>query len=95
MMRYFLTACALTLATPAFAETTCMQRDELANALADQYGEQQRFVGLSADSNLFELWVSPGGSFTLLLTGPNGQTCVIIAGQAGNIIAPQPQGVDG
>lgn len=95
MMRYFLTACAIALASPAFAEATCMPRDELAKALAEQYDEQQRFIGLSADSNLFELWVSPGGSFTLLLTGANGQTCIVAAGNAGNIIAATPQGVDG
>lgn len=95
MMRYFLTACAMTLAPPAFAETQCADHDDLAKALADQYGEQQRFIGIDTAGNLLEMWVSPGGTFTALLTQPGGLTCVVAAGNAGNIIAATPQGVDG
>jgi hypothetical protein len=95
MMRYFLTACAIAWGLPAFANPQCADHDDLATALADQYGEQQRFIGIDTGGNLLEMWVSPGGSWTALLTQPGGQTCVVAAGNAGNIIAFAPQGVDG
>jgi hypothetical protein len=95
MMRYFLTACAIAWAVPAFAAPQCADHDDLAKALADQYGEQQRFIGIDTAGNLLEMWVSAGGTFTALLTQPGGQPCIVAAGTAGNIIAPQPQGVDG
>lgn len=94
-MRYFLTACAIAWGMPAFAETQCADHADLAKALADQYQEQQRFIGIDTNGNLLEMWVSPGGTFTALLPQPGGQTCIVAAGNAGNIIAPQPQGVDG
>ena len=94
-MRYFLTACAIAWGVPAFANAQCDDHDDLAKALADQYGEQQRFVGIDTSGNLLEMWVSSRGTFTALMTGADGQTCIVAAGTAGNIIAPQPPGVDG
>jgi hypothetical protein len=95
MIRYFLTACAIAFGFPAFAIAPCLPHDEMAKFLANQFREQQRFVGLDHGGNMLELWFSPGGTFTALITAPGGQTCVVSAGNAGNIIAAEKPGVDG
>jgi hypothetical protein len=64
-MRIFLSVAFIAFGFPAFAIAPCLPHDEMANVLADQFQEQQRFVGLDQGGN------------------------------AGNIIAAQPQGVDG
>jgi len=42
-----------------------LPHDEMAKFLADQFQEQQRFVGLDQGGNMLERWFSPGGTFTL------------------------------
>jgi len=94
-MRIFLSVAFIAFGFPAFAIAPCLPHDEMAKFLANQFREQQRFVGLDQGGNMLELWFSPGGTFTALITAPGGQTCVVSAGNAGNIIAAQKPGVDG
>ena len=51
-----------------------------------RFSEALRFVGRDSAGNLLEMWVSPSGSFTALLTPPEGLTCIVSAGNAGGIL---------
>jgi len=64
-MRLFLSVAFIAFGFPAFAIERCLPHDEMAKFLADQFQEQQRFVGLDQDGNMLERWFSPGGTFTL------------------------------
>lgn len=58
----------------------CFDRAMVAERLSDGYGETQFFVGELQDG-LLEVWISERtGTWTLLLTTPNGLTCVLSSG---------------
>ena len=77
----------LFLAAPAIAEPTltegvaCGERGKLLARLGKDYSEQPVATGLAADGSRFEILASEAGSFTVLLTRPNGLTCLVAEGQ--------------
>ncbi|MEX0337953.1 MAG: hypothetical protein AB3N11_02825 [Arenibacterium sp.] len=77
---------AAALAPPASAQTAqCMPRDTLIETLQTKFGESLTGGGLQSENQLLELWSSQNtGSFTVLLTQPNGISCVVASGQNWN-----------
>lgn len=88
MFKAILTASAVILGItamppPVQAQTICMKRDALVSQLNRQYGELRRATGLGSAQALIEVWVSyDTGSWTILLTRPNGTSCIMAAGDA-------------
>lgn len=81
-MRALLAALIIAIATPASA-LVCGKRDAIVAALAAQYGEQPIGAGITANGSLIEMFFSEDGStWTRLLTGPGGASCVIADGEA-------------
>ena len=75
-----LAAVACILATPAHGQSTCADRDGMAKALAATYGEQQRMVAVNG-SSVLEFWGNEDAStWTLIVTYPDGVSCVLGAG---------------
>ena len=67
----------------------CGAHDEVAAALATQFGEQTHAIGLSDDDTVMALYASPQtGTWTLTVTLPNGLTCLVASG--GNFETVQP-----
>jgi hypothetical protein len=50
--------------------------------LAERYQERREAIGLSDAGLLMEVFVSPGGTWTILITSPAGFTCIIAAGDS-------------
>ncbi len=73
----------LAAAVPAVAEDqACGKRDKLIGTLQQTYSEKPVAIGLSQDGSLIELLTSADGStWTLLVTLPNGTSCIATAGQ--------------
>jgi hypothetical protein len=70
------------MAPPAFAQQKCGPRDQLVVQLTDKYHEVSRGIGLTSATQVVEFWASEKtGSFTVLVTYPNGMTCILAAGQ--------------
>ncbi len=67
---------------PTQAQIPCAPRDEIVNALSEQYKEVPAGIGLAPPGRVFELYVSATGTWTLLLTTTNGRSCVIGAGES-------------
>ena len=83
----------LALAFPAMADApanpvarVCQNRGEILKALKQKYGEVPRAVGLSSSGVLIEVIVAPGGSFTIVVTDPQQQTCVVAVGESFEIL---------
>lgn len=70
----------------------CKDRGELIRVLAKKFNETQRSFGLQNDRRVLELYASPDGSWTALLTLPSGRSCVVAAGEAWTIVPPAPVG---
>lgn len=74
---------AAALAPPAYA-ANCAPRDSVVERLQSKFSEQLTAGGLQATQpvqTMVEVWSSPDtGTFTVLLTNPNGISCIVGAG---------------
>ena len=67
--------------TAASAMPHCAERDAVIASLQDRYAERHIASGLQSDTGLLEIWASEiDGSWTVLMTRPDGQTCVVASG---------------
>lgn len=71
---------AATAPPPADAQMLCAPRERLVERLSADYSERQRGIGVRGPAAVYELWASDGGSWTLLLTRPNGVSCLVADG---------------
>jgi hypothetical protein len=71
-------------APPVLAAANCDTRDTLVQQLSTKYSEQFAVGGLQkvqGTQALMEIWASTEtGTFTVLLTNPNGVSCIVAAG---------------
>lgn len=74
--------------TPSFAQQPaprgppCAERTHIAQQLRETFSEHAAGSGLAESGLLFELYVGPSGSWTLLATTPGGVSCLLGAGEA-------------
>ena len=66
----------------AQASMICGSREALVAALTDHYDEKQESVGLSGNGLLMEFFTSTSGSWTILLSSPQGSSCIIATGDS-------------
>lgn len=72
---------AASLSGTAHAMPACADRDAVVTSLAERYSENHLASGLQSSSGLMEIWVSEAeGTWTILLTRPDGRTCVMASG---------------
>jgi len=70
-------------AAPAGAQMVCGQRADMVRQLGEKYGETRRSMGLAEGRGVVELYASEEtGSWTILMTSPQGIACLMAAGQA-------------
>jgi hypothetical protein len=76
---------ALTLmaaTSTAAAQSVCGTRETLLKQLSSEYQEAPAGIGLASNGSVVELLTSKGGTWTLMVTRPNGTTCLIGTGEA-------------
>ncbi len=59
----------------------CGERTALVDQLKRKYGEQTKSMGLAANGLVLEILTAKSGSWTVLVTTPQGVTCLIAAGE--------------
>lgn len=81
-------------ALPAMAQSgECAPRETVVQRLAEAYGETRQSVGLWASNAVVEVFASDAsGSWTITVTGPDGITCLVAAGQAFEAMAERLPG---
>lgn len=72
--------------------TTCATRDKVVEALKNVYSENPVSLGLTDAGAVIEVMASSEGSFTIVITHPNGLTCPIAAGKAWQSISEKMKG---
>jgi hypothetical protein len=84
MSGVLLLAAALALPTAAAAAPqSCAPRTELLKQLSARYSEAPVAVGLASNGALIELLTSGSGStWTLIVSQPNGPSCLVAAGES-------------
>ena len=59
----------------------CGPRSQLIQAMKQIYDERPHATGLISSRELFEVFVSPSGTWTILVTNPHGISCIAAAGE--------------
>ena len=69
----------------------CDDRAEVLSALDGNFSEKPVSLGLSLDGRVVEVLKSPGGTWTIIMTAPNGVSCLLIAGKYWHNVAVKAQ----
>ncbi len=70
------------ISSPAQAQAMCGKRGAVVANLEKTYSEAPVSIGLASNGAVIEVLASPSGSFTIILTQPNGLSCVMAAGES-------------
>ena len=65
----------------AQAQTVCGERKAIVASLEKTYSEAPVSMGLGSNGAIIEVFASPFRTFTIVLTRPNGLSCVMAAGE--------------
>lgn len=85
-------------AIPAHAEPErCGDRATITDRLKSGYGEEFAGGGLRNSESIYEVWMSAeSGTWTILMTRPDGKSCVMAAGTNWRESLPaKPAGIPG
>ena len=83
LMALSVAVAALFMTTSARAQTNCADRAMVVERLAAKYGESRRSVGMAANNSVVEVYANDGtGSWSIVVTTPNGQSCLVASGMA-------------
>jgi len=86
-MKYLMAFLALALiglassTAAAQAEILCGQRAGVVESLQQKFSEQPVSMGLANNGAMIEVFASHTGTFTIMMTQPNGLSCLIAAGE--------------
>ena len=73
-------------------KSTCESRDTVLSFLSDKYSEAPVAMGVSKNGGLVEVLTSGAGStFTIIVTMPNGRTCMVAAGEGWESVIKPPK----
>lgn len=73
---------ATSLALPASAQSVCGERGKFLEHLGSNYQEGPVAMGLVSDGSVLEVLTSKKGSWTIIVTQPDGKSCVVAAGES-------------
>ena len=94
-MRPLLASCAAALglvlsSQPAAADAVCGKRADLLSHLSGRWSEAPVAMGLKDDGSVLEIVASADGStWTVLITQPNGASCVVATGERWETAPPR------
>lgn len=78
-----LAALLLSWRTALADEPVCTSHSEMLAALADRYHETSAAIGIENRGALLELLISKdGATWSVIMTGPQGKSCLVAAGQS-------------
>lgn len=74
--------CLLAVRPAIGATPHCAPRPDLVEMLTDRDGESWRSSGLAQNGSVVETFAADNGNWTILVTRPDGISCLLAAGQA-------------
>ncbi|WP_238366425.1 hypothetical protein [Mesobacterium pallidum] len=81
MFKYLCTTCVVLAPSVLAASDSCGPRAVIADRLEAEFGERLTATGLQDETQVMEIWTSQAtGSFTVLVTGADGRSCVVATG---------------
>ena len=89
MFKSLFLAALFLCAGPALAQQQCVPTPSAYEQMTTRYNEARIYAGVLPNGSIAELWASPAGTFSVLITDPRGMTCMIASGENGSA-APAP-----
>lgn len=75
-----------------YGQQACLPRHAVIAQLGDNYSESVIAIGLSNGGGVIEVLTSPKGeTFTIIVTMPNGRSCLIAAGEGWETVPAMPR----
>lgn len=82
-------AAMLNFIPAAHAEPQCNTRDSVLSQLKEKYNEVPVNLGVTHNGGLIEVIASPEGkSWSILITSPQGMSCLVAAGEGWRMLTP-------
>jgi hypothetical protein len=72
----------------AAAQMACGSHDKIVDTLDRSYKETLTNFGIAGQRNLLEVFASEKGTWTIIVTTPEGMTCIMAAGQSWENVPP-------
>ena len=82
------------LSPAALAQPVCGQHNSVSDNLKKSYSEAPVSMGLTTGGGIIEVFASDKGSWTMVITQPNGVSCLIAVGQDWETL-PKPEMISG
>lgn len=79
---------------PSHAMGQCGNRADFLKALDEKYNESVKSLAVAGQVNLVEVFTSKAGTWTILVTTPDGISCMIAAGNSWEDLPPKLEGKD-
>ena len=77
-------------ASPVTAQPTrCAPHEEVERHLAERFAEQPVGIGVTLQGALMEVFAGPEGTWTVVISNPNGITCMVAAGEGWRTLTPE------
>ncbi len=73
---------------------TCGERTDMLANLKDKFHEQPSGIGITGNGGVVELLTSETGTWTLMLSFPNGRSCLMAVGENWEQAPAKPKGRD-
>ena len=73
-------------------EKACGERMKIIEYIAKKYKEVPRAMAITGANTFLEIFVSPSGTWTTLITDVTGKTCLVASGEGWEDIAIKPAG---
>ena len=74
---------SISISSDANSQTLqCGNRGQMVKTLGDKFKENRFAMGLASNVNLFEVFISKKGTWTILSTRADGRTCIIATGKS-------------
>ena len=78
------------LSGQALAQGMCGMRADMVATLKTKFQEGGIAGGIAGQVNLLEVFTSKAGTWTIMVTTPQGKSCIIAAGDGWQNYAPKP-----
>ena len=82
------------IAPAAVAQPVCGSHNTVSDNLKKSYSEAPVSMGLTTGGGIIEVFASEEGTWTMVITQPNGVSCLIAVGQDWEIL-PKPEMISG
>ena len=74
------------LISSASAQARCGPRDKIVKALGENFKEAPIGIGITEPGQVVELFASSSGTWTMVVTAPNGTSCLVAAGESWDMV---------